>query len=81
MGRRNWLLAISLALVLAIVGVAGCSPGTTTLGEIENLNISSQQEGIWVSGKGEVMAVPDIAILRLGIEAQAATVALLVRPR
>ncbi len=75
MGKKKWLLAISLALVLAIVGLAGCSPGNTVLGEIEGLNISNQQEGIWVSGEGEVMAVPDIATLRLGVEVQAATVA------
>jgi len=34
-----------------------------------------QQTGIWVSGEGKVTAVPDIATLRLGIEAQEATVA------
>ncbi len=73
--KKNWLLAISLALVLAIVSLAGCSPGNTVLGEIEELNISSQQEGIWVTGQGKVTAVPDIATLRLGIEAQEASVA------
>ena len=75
MGKKNWLLAISLALVLAIVGLAGCSPGNTVLGEIEGLNISNQQEGIWVSGRGVVTVTPDIATLRLGVEVQAATVA------
>jgi len=73
--KKHWLLAVGLALVLAVVGLAGCGPGTTTLGEIEELNISSQQEGIWVSGQGKVTAVPDIATLRLGIEAQEVTVA------
>ncbi len=68
--KKVWLLAIGLALVLPIVFLSGCT-GTTTLGGI----ISSQQEGIWVSGRGEVTAVPDIATLRLGIEAQAAGVA------
>ncbi len=75
MGKKNWLLPISLVLVLAIVGLAGCSPGDTVLGEIEGLNINNQQEGVWVSGQGEVMAVPDIATLRLGIAVQAASVA------
>ena len=75
MGKKNLLLAISLALVLAIVGLAGCSPGNTVLGEIEGLSISNQQEGIWVSGQGVVTVTPDIATLRLGVEAQAATVA------
>jgi hypothetical protein len=70
--KRNWLVGISLALVLAIVGLCGCSAGTTTIGTVD---LNSQQEGIWVTGEGEVMMVPDIATLRLGIEAQAETVA------
>jgi len=73
--KKRWLLAVGLVLVLVVAGLAGCSPGNTTLGEIGNLNISSQQEGIWVSGQGKVMAVSDIATLRLGIEAQGVTVA------
>jgi len=72
--KKIWLLVISLALVLAVVGLSGCSPGTTVLGEIEGLNISSQQEGIWVTGQGKVTIVPDIVTLRLGIEAQEASV-------
>ena len=66
--KKNWLVGISLALVLAIVGLCGCAaPG--------QVNLVTQEEGIWVTGEGEVMAVPDIATLRLGIAAQAATVA------
>ena len=76
MGKKNWLLAISLALVLAIVGLAGCSPGNTVPIEIEGLNINNQQEGIWVSGRGEVTVTPDIATLRLGVEVQAVSVAI-----
>jgi uncharacterized protein YggE len=73
--KRNWFLAISLASVLAIVGLVGCSPGTTLQGDIEGINISSQQEGIWVTGQGKVTAVPDIVALRLGVEAQEVSVA------
>ncbi len=76
MGKTNWLLPISLALVLAIVGLAGCSPGNTVPIEIEGLNINNQQEGIWVSGRGEVTVTPDIATLRLGVEVQAVSVAI-----
>ncbi len=75
MRKKNWLPAISLVLVLAIVGLAGCSPDNTVLGATEGINISNQQEGIWVTGTGEVSVVPDVAILGLGVEAQAATVA------
>ena len=75
--KKIWLSVIGLA-VLAVVGLSSCSPGGTTLsGAPSNLrvNLNSQQEGIWVSGRGEVSAVPDIATLRLGIEAQEASVA------
>ena len=74
--KKKWLLSISLVLVLIIVGLAGCSPGNTVLGEIEGLNISNQQEGIWVSGRGVVTVTPDIATLRLGVEVQAVSVAI-----
>jgi len=73
--KKNWLLAVGLVLLLAIVGLAGCRPGGAVLTEIEGISISSQQEGISVTGQGKVMAVPDIVTLRLGIEAQEASVA------
>ncbi|MFC1943066.1 SIMPL domain-containing protein [Chloroflexota bacterium] len=73
--KKNWLLAIGLALVLATGGLAGCSPGNTALEGVEGINVSSQQAGIWVTGQGKVMAVPDIATLRLGIEAEETSVA------
>ncbi len=73
--KRRWLLAVSLVFILAVVGLAGCSPGSTVLEGIEGINISSQQAGISVSGQGKVTAVPDIATLRLGIEAEEASVA------
>ncbi len=73
--KKHWLLPISLALVLVIVGLVGCSPDNTVPIEIEGLNMSNQQEGIWVSGRGVVTVTPDIAILRLGVEIQAASVA------
>jgi len=66
--KKNWLVGISLALVLAVVGLSGCAVP-------DKVSLVSQEEGIWVTGEGEVMAVPDIATLRLGIEAQEATVA------
>jgi len=69
MRKRDWSLAMSLALILVVVGLVGCGPGTATIEGIEGINISNQQEGIWVTGTGEVSAVPDIVSLRLGIEA------------
>jgi len=70
--KKFWLVAVSLVLALAVVGFSGCTGGPTTIGTVD---INSQQSGIWVSGTGKVTVTPDIAILSLGIEAQAATVA------
>ncbi|MFQ5997471.1 MAG: SIMPL domain-containing protein [Dehalococcoidales bacterium] len=75
---KRWLLAIGLALILAVVGLSGCAQGnpafSATPSELQ-VSLNNQQEGIWVSGNGKVSAVPDIAFLRLGIEAQEVTVA------
>lgn len=68
--KKGWFLAIGLVLVLAAVSLSGCGT-TTTLGGIA----LGQQEGIWVTGTGKVTVVPDIATLRLGIEAQEVSVA------
>ena len=65
--KRNLLVAIALSLVLAVVGLCGCTAGT--------IDLNNQQEGIWVSGEGKVTVTPDLATLGLGIEAQAKTVA------
>lgn len=70
--KKHWLVALSLVLMLAVVGFSGCTGGPTTIGTVD---INSQQSGIWVSGTGKVAVTPDIAILSLGIEAQADTVA------
>lgn len=74
--KKLWLAVIGVA-VLAVVGLTGCSGDGVTLasgdGEI-SLNITNQQEGIWVSGTGTVYAPPDIAVLRLGIEVMRDTV-------
>jgi len=70
--KKHWLVAVSLVLMLAVVGFSGCTGGPTTIGTVD---INSQQSGIWVNGTGEVTVTPDIATLSLGIEAQAATVA------
>ena len=47
------------------------TPAPTSL----EVNLGSEREGIWVSGTGEVTVTPDIANLRLGIQAQEASVA------
>jgi len=76
--KKKWLIMIGLVLALAIVGLSGCYAGSPNLGELPSelrLSLNSQQQGIWVSGRGEVTVTPDIATLRLGIAAQSVSVA------
>ncbi len=73
--KKRWLWVVGLLLMLGIAGLSGCDSGGSVSGQITGLGISSQQEGIWVSGQGKVTAVPDIVNLRLGVQAQEATVA------
>jgi len=69
--KNRWLLALGLALVLPVLFLSSCAAQSTPAGGI----FSSQQEGIWVTGRGEATAIPDITTLSLGIEAKAASVA------
>jgi len=75
--KRIWLGAIGVVLILgATMALAGCSSeGTSLTGGSFKIDLNSQQEGIWVNGEGKVNAVPDVAILSLGIEAQEVSVA------
>lgn len=77
--RRKLLLATFLMLAATAIGATGCGtlspPSTTTTPSISgSLMFSQQNTGIWVTGEGKVTVVPDIAILSLGVEAQADTV-------
>jgi uncharacterized protein YggE len=67
MKKKYWVISGLLLIMIAAL-LSGCS------GSSEKI-ISSQQEGIWVTGMGKVAAMPDLATLSLGIEAQEATVA------
>ena len=76
--KKKWILVASLVSLLAVVGLSGCGQGSPASGTASpelKVSLNSQQEGIWVNGSGKVSAVPDVAILRLGIEAQATSVA------
>jgi uncharacterized protein YggE len=70
--KKGLFLILGLVSVLAIVTLGGCA-GTASPDVTGFFN--TQQEGVWVSGTGKVTVAPDIATLRLGIEAQQATVA------
>ncbi len=81
--NKIWLIAVTAGLVLAlgIGGVALAQNGGSTSGSgsgssgAVTLNVPNQQTGIWVNGQGKVTVAPDVAILQLGVQAQAATVA------
>ena len=67
-------------LGLSLLLLSACGPTSPVLGQAETINneginISNQQQGIWVTVQGKVSVIPDILSLNLGIEAQATTVA------
>jgi uncharacterized protein YggE len=68
--KKILLAVIGVVLLASMVMMVGCATDNNI-----NTGNGSQQTGIWVSGTGKVYAVPDIAELTLGVEAQAATVA------
>ncbi len=78
--KKIWLSIAGVVLIVAaVVGLVGCSSGegATLNGNSSGLklNINGQQEGIWVNGEGKVTAVPNTAVLTLGIQSQELTVA------
>jgi uncharacterized protein len=76
--KKIWLgLAGVVVVIMAVVGLAGCNGSGALAGDVSgiNINLNPQQQGLWVSGEGKVTAVPDLAIINLGIESQEVTVA------
>ncbi len=78
----NWksLMVLSAVLLAIAFGTAGCeslSPPSSAAGvpSLASGIFNQQNTGIWVTGEGKVSAVPDVAILNLGVEAQADSVA------
>lgn len=73
--NKKWLLLAGLMVILMpMLFFAGCSFAPGSGNPPLEINLNNQQEGIWVNGQGKVTAIPDIANLSLGIEAQADTV-------
>lgn len=83
--KKVWLMLSSVVLLVLLVGAGGCYPvqtgatpafvGEAKLGGPFGVIWSQQQTGVWVTGEGKVKATPDTALLNLGIESQATTVA------
>lgn len=69
MKKARWLI-LFLVVALALSAVGCAQPGAEGVTYI----VEAQQTGVWVTGQGEVMGVPDLATLSSGIEARAATV-------
>jgi uncharacterized protein YggE len=61
---------VALVLVVSAWGCDSFSSGS----EISQANVSQQNNGIWVTGVGTVTVAPDVAVVSLGVQAQASTV-------
>lgn len=73
--KRTLLLAGTLVLVVVVLGLAGCDGAPGFRVKSGDGLVSSQNSGIWVTGEGKVTVVPDVAILNVGVEVQADSVA------
>jgi uncharacterized protein YggE len=74
--KKALLIILGLVMVLATIGVAGCSDYFGSGEDTTSYSINSNQSvGIWVTGVGSVTAVPDTAILVMGVSVQQETVA------
>lgn len=65
-------IGVVAALLVPIIAATGCESAAPVSGQLAYP--STQQTGIWVNGRGEVQATPDIAVIDLGVQAQANTV-------
>jgi uncharacterized protein YggE len=72
--KKLWLTMVGMVLLVGVLALAGCGSEGATNGNV-NVNLNSQQQGIWVNGEGKVTVVPDTAIITLGIQAQSSSVA------
>jgi uncharacterized protein len=76
--NRKWFIILgSLAIVVPLVAFTGCVASPVGEGSPASVKVElvNQQQGIWVNGQGEVKAVPDLATVWLGVEAEDITVA------
>jgi len=75
--RKGLLLFITgISVVTLALGAWGCGTSSTGGGTESGSSVINQQNtGIWVTGVGKVMVIPDLAVVSLGVQAQASTVA------
>jgi uncharacterized protein len=73
--KNKGSLIVSIIMIVSLVALAGCTAvraetsSPTSTAPI-SVNVNSQQ-GIWVNGEGKVTVTPDIAVVSLGVSAQA----------
>jgi uncharacterized protein YggE len=68
------ILSIFLVTMLFVIGFSGCASNPAGSYSNSGVTVTTQPQGIWVSGTGKVNIMPDIALLRLGIESQEVSV-------
>lgn len=77
--KTKLLLALGLVIIIAVLAVVltgrNANTGVASGQQLPVTSDANNSQGIWVSGEGTVTATPDIAVLNLGISAQASTVA------
>lgn len=71
--KKIWLAITGVVLMVGMLVMAGCS-GDISPNDV-NVNLNSQQTGIWVNGEGKVSVTPDMAIINVGIVSEKPTVA------
>jgi len=72
--KRVLLLGGILLLIIIVLGLVACDGPGLRIKSPEGF-VSAQNRGIWVTGEGKVTVVPDVAILNVGVEVQADSVA------
>ena len=77
--KTKLVLALGLVVVITVLAVAlvarNGTGGVAASQPLISSYSTSNEQGIWVSGEGKVTVTPDIAMLNLGVSAQASTVA------
>jgi uncharacterized protein len=71
--KKIWLAIAGVVVLVGMLAMAGC--GTSASPNDVNVNLNSQQTGLWVNGEGKVTVTPDVAIINIGIETQEVSVA------
>ena len=75
MKKSLLLLITGISVVILAFGAWGCGTSSTGGGVESGSSVINQQStGIWVTGVGKVTVIPDLAIVSLGVQAQALTV-------